>query len=213
MQIKASAPDAPKLRSGYMRGASVSAMHRLRLYHAILAVLAVAAYLTGDLGLIHAWLGYAVAVIIVLRLAAALLGVRQLGLMRFYPDFEALRLDRRVTHPAISHTLLLGIALSLIGATATGIAMDRGAALGLGTAAEAVAWATEDDERGRGIRRREREDRAEGLLAEVHEALADLLLALVGLHVLYLLLFKRPLALYMLFIDTPRHTGVEPSRG
>jgi cytochrome b len=191
----------------------VSAMHRLRLYHAVLAVLAVAAYLTGELGLIHAWLGYAVAVVIVLRLAAALLGVRQLGLTRFYPDFEALRLDRRVTHPAISHILLLGIALSLIGTTATGIAMDRGAALGLGTPAEALPSDIEDDARGRGVRKREREHREEGLLAEAHEALANLLLGLVGLHVLYLLLFKRPLALYMLFMATPHHTGAEPSRG
>lgn len=190
----------------------MSAMHRLRLYHAILAVLVLAAYLTGELGLIHAWLGYAVAAIIALRLAAALLGVRQLGLMRFYPDFEALRLDRRVTHPAISHTLLLGIALSLIGATATGIAMDRGAALGVGTPTVGVSWEAEDDERGRGIRRRERERGEEGLLAEAHEALADLLIALVALHVVYLLLFKRPLALYMLFMDTPRRAEVETGR-
>lgn len=163
------------------------------------------------MGLIHAWLGYAVAAIIAALLLAALVGLRQLGLMRFYPDFTALRLDRRVTHPAISHTLLLGIAVSLIGVTATGIAMDRGAALGLKTAAEAAAWDTEDDKRGRGVGGREH--RKDGLLAEVHEALADLLLALVGLHVVYLLLFKRPLALFMLFLDTPRRTGIEPSRG
>lgn len=151
------------------------------------------------------------AVIIVLRLAAALVGVRQLGLMRFYPDFEALRLDRRVTHPAISHTLPLGIAVSLIGVTATGIAMDQGAALGLGTAAEAAAWDAEDDKRGRSVGGGEH--RKDGLLAEVHEALADLLLALVGLHVVYLLFFKRPLALLMLFMDTPRRAGVAASNG
>lgn len=191
----------------------MSAMHRLRLYHAILAVLVVGAYLTGEFGLIHAWLGYAVAGIIAFRLVAALLGEHQLGLIRFYPDFEALRLDRRVTHPAISHTLLLGIAISLIGVTLTGIAMDRGAALGLGTPVEAVSWERDDDERGGGMRRREREHGQEGLLAEVHEALADLLLALVALHVAYLLLFKRPLALYMLFMDTPRRADVAPSRG
>lgn len=188
----------------------MSAMHRLRLYHAALAVLAVAAYLTGELGLIHAWLGYAVAAIIVLRLLAALLGVRQLGLMRFYPDFASLQLDRRVTHPAISHTLLLGIAFSLIATTATGIAMDRGGALGLGTPAESVSWQAADDERDGAIGRRAREQRGEGLLAKLHEALADLLLGLVGLHVVYLLLFKRPLALYMLFLDTAGRAEVEP---
>ena len=42
-------------------------MHRLRAYHALLVVLAVAAYATGEMGLVHAWLGYAVSVVLIGR--------------------------------------------------------------------------------------------------------------------------------------------------
>jgi len=44
-----------------------------------------------------------------------------------------LKLGNVFTHPAISRTLLAGIALCLIGAIHTGIAMDRGDAMGLWT--------------------------------------------------------------------------------
>jgi len=37
----------------------------------------------------------------------------------------------------------------------------------------------------------------------VHETFANLLLVLVGMHASYLLLFKRPLARFMLFVDAP----------
>ena len=63
----------------------MNVMYRMRLYHALLAVLAVAAYLTGEIRPYHAWLGYGVACVIVLRLLWASGGERQAGLMRFYP--------------------------------------------------------------------------------------------------------------------------------
>ena len=43
-----------------------------------------------------------VAAIILIRLAWALTGVPQLGLMRFYPHFEGLRLSTAMTHPAMA---------------------------------------------------------------------------------------------------------------
>ena len=49
----------------------------------------------------------------------------------------------------------------------------------------------------------DREDN-EGPLSEAHELLANLLIAFVGLHVAYLLLFKLPLARFMLFLDAPK---------
>jgi hypothetical protein len=58
-------------------------------------------------------LGYAIAVIIGGRLIAALSGLRQLGLSRFYPQFDGLTLGNAFTHPAISKTLLAGIAVCL----------------------------------------------------------------------------------------------------
>ena len=34
-------------------------IYRIRLYHATLASLSLLAYVTGELGIVHAWLGYA----------------------------------------------------------------------------------------------------------------------------------------------------------
>jgi cytochrome b len=180
-------------------------MHRLRAYHALLVVLAIAAYATGELGLIHAWLGYAVSAILLGRVLWALTGVPQLGLMRFYPQFEGLKLGNAMTHPAISRTLLLGIAVCLVGVSGTGIALDRGRAMGLAAgSAVAVALAKESTDKhaksGAAKVKNEREE-SEGPLSELHELLANLLVGLVVLHVTYLLLFKWPLARFMLFLD------------
>jgi cytochrome b len=184
-------------------------MNRVRLYHALLALLAIAAYLTGEINPAHAWLGYGVSAVIVLRLLWALGGARQVGLMRFYPNFEGLQLKGALTHPAISRVLMLGIALSLLTVTGTGIVMDQGRTIGLSPArAELVADAGPQPAAPRAVYRGEDdegedEDEEEGEggpLGEIHELAANLLLLFVGMHVAYLLLFKRPLAKFMLFL-------------
>lgn len=178
-------------------------MHRLRSYHAMLALLVVLAYATGDDNVFHAWLGYGVAAIILIRLAWALTGVPQLGLMRFYPHFEGLRLSTAMTHPAISQTLLLGIATCLIAVTLTGIVMDQGHAIGMADqtiGSSALADNGSGSERDAGD---EDEHDDEGFVGEAHEFLANLLMLLIVTHVSYLLIFKRPLALFMLFFHTP----------
>ncbi|MFH1157284.1 MAG: cytochrome b/b6 domain-containing protein [Pseudomonadota bacterium] len=175
-------------------------MNRIRIYHAALAMLAVLAYLTGGIGLIHVWLGYGLAAIILLRLLWGALGKeRQIGLRRFYPSFGGLDAGNILTHPAISKTLILGIALSLIMTAFTGIAMDKGKALGL-AGIEMVGTAHADDDDWM-----EQSENGEegGLMAETHELFANLLLLLAGMHVTYLLLFKRPLARFMLFVPKP----------
>ena len=168
-------------------------MHRIRIYHATLATLAILAYLTGELGLVHAWLGYGVAIVITLRLLWALSGERQVGLMRFYPSFEGLKFDNAFTHPSISKTLILGIAVSLILATGTGIALDKGKSIGLANA-ELISNAYADDE----------DEESKGFLSEAleesHELFANLMLLFVGMHVTYIVLFKFPLAKFMLFV-------------
>ena len=177
----------------------MSVMLRLRQYHAVLGALVVLAYVSGEWGIVHAWLGYAVAAIILVRLIWATTGVRQLGLMRFYPVFKGLRLDTALTHPAISRALLLGIAISLIGTTATGVMMDRGRAMGV--AASTLAPPTlADSDRGQ-VERRNRPDK--GALDDIHEALANLLILIVIFHASYVTLFKFPLARFMLFLDRP----------
>lgn len=180
-------------------------IHRIRLFHAALAVFVLLAYATGDDDSVHSWLGYAVALLVVVRIAWGLTGVPQLGLMKYYPHFEGLRLDNAMTHPAISRTLLLAIALSVITTAATGIAMDRGRTLGFAPSSVAVPTSTSaEDEAPRGRLERKRKRHHPKWLEEVHEVAANLVLIAVGCHVTYLLLWKRPLALFMLFVAKPR---------
>lgn len=169
-------------------------MQHIRVYHATLAILAILAYLTGDDDAVHAWIGYAVATVIVLRLLWALSGNPHVGLMRFYPNFEGLNLSNAFTHPAITKTFMLGIALSLVIATATGIAMDKGKFIGLANTELISADGGDDDDHNRD------KSLAGEVLEEAHEFFANLLLVFVGLHISYLLLFKRPLAKFMLFV-------------
>lgn len=169
-------------------------MHKIRVYHAALAVLTILAYLSGDFGLVHDWLGYGVAAIICFRLLWALFNPRQLGLNRFYPEFDGLRFDNAFRHPAISKALILGIAVSLIGATLTGVAMDGGRAIGLaGIAVVAPAHANGEGD--------ERNGNGSEFLEEIHESFSNLVILFILLHASYLLLFKRPMARFMLYRD------------
>lgn len=176
----------------------MSLMHKVRVYHAALAVLTVLAYLSGDFGLVHDWLGYGVAAIVLLRLLWAVFNPRQLGLNRFYPDFDGLRFDNAYRHPAVSKALILGIAVTLIGATLSGVVMDGGRAIGLADATFiAPAFANGDAQDDDGQR--------DEFMEEIHEALSNLLIIFVVLHAAYLLLFKRPLARFMLYRDRRRN--------
>jgi 3-ketosteroid 9alpha-monooxygenase subunit B len=99
----------------------MSLMHKIRCYHAALAILTLLAYISGDFGTIHDWLGYAVGIIIVLRLGWAVVNPRQLGLNRFYAHFEGLDWSNALSHPAISKSLILAVAVTVILATVTGL--------------------------------------------------------------------------------------------
>lgn len=168
----------------------------LRLYHATLAISALLAYVTGELGLIHAWLGYGVMMIIIFRLLLSLSGAPQLGLSKFYPSFEGLNTNNALSHPAISKTLLFGIAISIILVTVTGIMIDQGNSIGLANIDIVTPALADDDGKYEGESEGENE-----FIGEAHELFANIMLFFVGMHVAYLFLFKRPLALYMLFIQ------------
>ena len=176
-------------------------IQKIRVYHATLAVLSVLAYATGELGIIHSWLGYGVAGVIVFRLLWALSGNPHVGLMRFYPSFQGLNLTNMFTHPAITKIFMLGIALNLIAVTATGIAIDKGRDIGLANV-ELITTAYADDDEGESPDK-ETESFYKEALEEGHELFANLLLLFVGMHISYLLLFKRPLAKFMLFLNKP----------
>jgi cytochrome b len=126
----------------------MSLIHKIRVYHASIGIMAVLAFLTGDFGLVQDWIGYGVALIIVSRLLWAAFNPRQLGLSRFYPDFDGLRFDNAFRHPAISKALILGIVVTLTGATITGVLLDGGKAVGLpSVSAVSPALANGDDAR------------------------------------------------------------------
>lgn len=171
----------------------MSTIHSIRAYHAILALLVMLAYVTSEWGSIHAWLGYGVALMILVRLGLAASGLPRLGLERFYPHFTGLNLGRITTHPAISRSILLAIAISLVTVTATGLVMDGGRTFS--GAGEGKSYAA-DGEQGH----EEGDGEEDSPLGEVHELFGNLLLLLVGSHVAYLLVFKRPLARFMLFM-------------
>lgn len=174
----------------------MAVLHRIRIFHAFLALTVLAAYFSAEMGLIHAWLGYGVAALIVIRLIWALSGAPQLGLERFYPSFKDMHLKGFMTHPAISRALLAGIALSVIGATGTGLIKDNGRAL-QPTSLSSFSFSGESEEHeGAG-----REDESGEAYEEAHELLANLAIAFVILHILYLLSFKCPLARFMLFAN------------
>lgn len=178
----------------------MAVMHRIRIFHAFLAITVLAAYFSAETGLIHAWLGYGVAALIAFRLIWALSGAPQLGLERFYPSFKDLHLKGIATHPAISRLLLACIALSVIGATGTGIMMDNGRSL-QPASLSSLSFSAESEESEESEGNEEGEDESGEVYEEAHELLANLAMAFVVMHVLYLLAFKRPLARFMLFAN------------
>ncbi|MFY8096125.1 MAG: cytochrome b/b6 domain-containing protein [Niveispirillum sp.] len=183
-------------------------MHSIRAYHAILALLVLLAYVTSEWGAIHAWLGYGVGLMILIRLGLAASGLPQLGLERFYPHFTGLNLGRITTHPAISRSILLAIAISLVTVTATGMVMDAGrtfsAAAPPPPSEFSASTAAEDGTHSRDQLEEveEADDQDGGPLGEVHEFFGNLILLLVGGHVAYLLAFKRSLVRFMLFLPS-----------
>lgn len=99
-------------------------MHKIRSYHATLAVVTLLAYFTGDFGFIHDWLGYVVGVIIIARLIWAVFNPRQLGLNKFYPVFDGISWANGLTHPAVSKTLILATLTGLMTLGEGGEAFD-----------------------------------------------------------------------------------------
>ena len=182
----------------------------LRIYHLVLAISVIAAYLLGEGdGILHAWVGYGVAALLAIRLAIGLVPRTALSLRRLIPSLARPPLGQTgLRHPAISRTLVLAILLATTGAAATGILMDRGGTLKQQSIREdaflfqlipsAVANEAEADHGERG-EEQEGKEAEEGPLGELHELFAHLILPLVGLHVAYLLMFRFDMARFMLF--------------
>jgi cytochrome b len=187
----------------------MKAFHQLRLYHAMLAVSALAAYATGEAGIVHAWIGYALVGIILFRLAWGMFGPSQFRIGRFLPDLASLFRIRAVNDPAIARVLLGGVVASLLLVVGTGIALDQAKSLDLVAEARTVP-VPRFDVRPHGTSMahgtttpnaaKDDDDEMEGWLQELHEFSANLMLLFVGIHVSYMILLRRPLAMFMLFV-------------
>lgn len=192
-----------------------------RLYHLVLAGAALAAYFTAEeLGLVHAWLGYGLAGLLLLRLVLGLARRRGFEFRRVAPRLGQAPVNLRgIRHPAIGQTLTLALLLCIAGAATTGLAMDRGGTLvgqsirNHGDDKSEYRW-REDHDQSLSLITRARADEEgeegreggdeEGLLGELHETFGNLLLLLVFAHVSWLLLFRFGLARYMIFMPGRR---------
>ena len=195
-------------------------MKAFRVFHLLFALGVVAAYFTAEeSGVIHAWAGYIVGGLLLARLGLGMTRRSGFAFRRLIPRTGAApRGQNGLRHPAIAHALTLALVICVSGAAATGIVMDRGGTLtgnsirahtddraqeaGHDTASARLfgligtARADDDSDGNNG----EEDEEDEGLLGEVHEAFGNLLLPLVLAHGLYLLLFRLPLAKFMLFL-------------
>jgi len=183
---------------------------KLRLYHAMLASSALAAYATGEAGIVHAWIGYALVGIILFRLAWGMFGPSQFRIGRFLPDLASLLRIRAANDPAIARVLLGGVVVSLLLVVGTGIALDQRTSLHLVAEARTVPVPRVDFHlRGASMTHgttttpnagKDDDDEKEDWLQDLHEFSANLMFLFVGVHVSYMILFRRPLAMFMLFV-------------
>lgn len=149
--------------------------NRFRLFHWLLACFFVAVYLSGDdAERLHIWLGYGLVALLVLRLLIAPLRLR--GFPRLLPT-------KAGRHTALGTWLTFGTLVSAALASLIGLGMvDNGEVLaalpgvqpglfGLASDLDFVGWL--------------------GDAEELHEFFANLALWLIGLHIAYVLLYRR----------------------
>ncbi len=175
-------------------------LSQIRLYHLLLAALVIAAYFTGDEeNGIHRLIGYGVAFVVAGRLIVALMAGGPWGWRRFIPPIHAPNALRDVRHPAISRLLILVILSSVAATATTGVMMDRGSSLANPSFSLGENEGAEGEDDDRPGLAGEREEEGNEFLEELHEIFANLILPLVGLHIAYLLIFRLPLARFMIF--------------
>ncbi len=180
----------------------MSVFSRLRVYHAALGFLAIAAYLTEDLKGVHVWLGYSLAGLIVARIALAIIAPRVLTSPHWLIRVRDLSLAKGLQSPVIGKSVLAAIMACMLVTIASGIVMDQKL-----TAPGVVTSALADDDRSG--RKRDKPDK---FVKEIHEVAANALFLFVALHIAYLLMLRRRYALSMMFIGSPAPQSREDRR-
>lgn len=203
-------------------------MNAFRSFHVLFALAVIAGYVTSEeFGLAHAWIGYGVATLILVRIVLGVARRRGFEFRRLTPRLGGLALSKAgLRHPAIASGLTLALALCVTGSAATGLAMDRGGTL----VGNSIRSHDDDHERRHGRRHGddrdedeharaapsdmlglaspalagdgedEAEEEDEGALGEMHEVFGNALLPLAILHLVYMLIFRFDMARYVLFV-------------
>lgn len=174
----------------------------VRLTHwAIAVAVLLNGLITEDGEFIHTVVGYTALGLLALRLLWGFIGPEAARFTSFPPSLKAalhhagdMLAGRQVTHRShnpIGALMVYALWCSLLLVLLTGVAMDRGRLGERGSTDRAVeqsavliapAYANDED---RHDREGEREgEREEGILGEIHEFAANLLLILAGLHIL-----------------------------
>lgn len=174
----------------------------VRASHWIVTIAFFVAYLTEDEALtVHVWAGYTVGALVLLRILWGFVGPRHARFadfvyapqtaLRYLRDLLLARAPRYVGHSPAGGAMVLVLLLSLAGTVVTGLityAQEEGAGPLAGFYAQEPATAPEADQLGTFEEEEEGEERGrreeESAVAEVHEVLANVTLALVIFHVL-----------------------------
>lgn len=183
-------------------------MKPFRIYHVLFGLAVAVAYFSAEsTQVFHAWIGYTVATLLVIRLA--------LGLAR-RSGFQFARLRPKLgtpprgqggwRHPAIGTMLTLALFLGVVTVAGTGVAMDRGGTL-VGQSIRLEM--NEEQEREQRVEQAagapgEHDEEEEGLLPEVHHEVGEKLLPLAILHILWMLLARWDMSRFMLFLPARR---------
>lgn len=164
--------------------------HRMRGWHLLFALVFLLAYFTGDEGeQLHIWLGYGLLVLLAIRLGVALARTR--GFPALWPSWPS----KSITTTA-SRVLVIAMLLSAGVTLTTGLTMvDNARILGFSTTpalaiADADADAAEDQSGSFA-------DEFFQEIEDIHEGAANTTLDLAGLHMAFLLAFRRRFALNM----------------
>lgn len=164
-------------------------IYRLRVFHLLFVLVFLIAYFTGDdSDLLHVWLGYGLLAFLAVRLILALARVK--GFPALWPTFRP-----GMAVATASRALVVALLLSAGVTLATGLMMvDNARVLGITTASAIVpAYAGDGSEESDRTAYEFAED-----IEDVHETAANTTLGLAGLHVAFLLAFRRRFALNMI---------------
>ncbi|MGE0674874.1 MAG: cytochrome b/b6 domain-containing protein [Methylibium sp.] len=176
----------------------------VRVAHWTIAIAFIVAYLTEDDSMtVHVWAGYVIGILVLLRVIWGFFGPRHarftdfvcgpIPALAYLRDLFLFRAKRHVGHSPAGGAMVIALLLFLAATVASGLVLyaeDRGA----GPLAPFLAQAPSasvpppDGARSTQLKEGERRMRRESALEEIHEALANVTLVLVIIHIMGVIL-------------------------